>query len=841
MKGKVRMRNYGRRNKNKGFSIVELLIAAAILAIVSVSIALAMTTSSRTYSTSSVEAQLQSEAQLVANAISELAIDAQNATDQPTPEWLATLSPADQAKFDANLQLDYLVDATKIADNAQKILILDAVEDSKKVQYIVAKSDKNAASPQNKIYLSKREWNTPADPSTPGSWDALDDFSLLGNYIGDFTVDTTKVEKDNLLVFKLKYDKNSRSYDGNYQVLMRNKAYASEDEEDEADTAPPKITASIMPEFIYPAVRGGLIQDYYEGAVVDDARYHRYGTSIEFTGGYRTKLADDKLKSTWEIMDNAASDKMGTNDGLFTLGTANTSALNKMNTLNIQADANGYKDLGYDSFRIKFFLTGELKDGSTIVSNEAVANVRMLRIKSLTLKATSGFSAQWKDGWGAQPADEPSNVDGYAYPDSSGNLVDMGLNAAIDCTDWVPYRGGVSWKLEKADGSGAWVPCNNAGFAKLAITESKNSTMNTLQFGKSAMAGQYYRITATSMFDPDYEDSMIIGIGKISGGNGDGFYSRGYYIDLTSWFEQEKGVTTPISKIEIGSQGNSWESAHVEYKYENGRIYLYVSYDSSAYTQQQRRSFYDGSGEVKYRIYDKDGNQLRAANGEDLIAYNMGKVTVTKVTPTNKILVVTKGGSKNVRVKTNYYNLISKDYFGIFIDDTETNLNRAGMTDYHKDLKVETASAYGDVYNYVDEMLVTVTPKTSTKDYNPYPMRLRLAALDYYNLTRVNNSDGTTSYDAVTYQDYTVYVANVKGSDVFIPGPGTTGTSAKIDGTELVWPDSVGSSKVSINGYDSSGNLVTNIGKVYVEGNKTKLDYNGSTYTYSNTYHYWNK
>ena len=69
-----------KKNKcNSGFSLVELVVAIGILAVISTIVAFMMTSSSKNYSRMSVETQLQSEAQLVANAISEYAIDSYNA------------------------------------------------------------------------------------------------------------------------------------------------------------------------------------------------------------------------------------------------------------------------------------------------------------------------------------------------------------------------------------------------------------------------------------------------------------------------------------------------------------------------------------------------------------------------------------------------------------------------------------------------------------------------------------------------------------------------------------------------------------------------------------------
>lgn len=167
--GKIRVGEEGmkvfmaEKNKcNKGFSLVELVVAIGILAVISTIVAFMMTSSSRNYSKMSVETQLQSEAQLVANAISEYAIDSYDAENLCTETI--------DAAYDNTLS---------------KILVLHSLDrDSNAADYVIARTA------ENKLYLGER--TKPAG----GSWSAFT-FSLLGNYITDFTVDTSHVEKDN--------------------------------------------------------------------------------------------------------------------------------------------------------------------------------------------------------------------------------------------------------------------------------------------------------------------------------------------------------------------------------------------------------------------------------------------------------------------------------------------------------------------------------------------------------------------------------------------------------------------------------------------------------------------
>ena len=67
------------KKNQKGFTLVELIIAVAIVAIVSVTIVSFMIAGSRSYASSSTETNIQQEAQIAMNQISDLIIDTSKA------------------------------------------------------------------------------------------------------------------------------------------------------------------------------------------------------------------------------------------------------------------------------------------------------------------------------------------------------------------------------------------------------------------------------------------------------------------------------------------------------------------------------------------------------------------------------------------------------------------------------------------------------------------------------------------------------------------------------------------------------------------------------------------
>lgn len=804
------------QNKRSGFTLVELLVAIAILGVLSVTVVYMMVTSSKTYGKLSVEAQMQSEAQLVANSISEIAIDSFNATD--------SYAESIDSKYDAT---------------QGKILVLDSTVDGEKKQYIVALDGA-----ENNLCLAERTY----DAGTK-TWGALT-YSLLGNYVNDFSVDVSRVEKDNMLNFTLEYEKDNRTYNGNYQVLMRNKAYADKDKDKKQTVDDVRIALGLEPKVVYIDVVAGSVPNYYLNTV-SDANKRSVGTDgVEFASSVVCNQALENKDVNWRLV--------GADEAIFSLSdaTGETSKVQWNPTA-----AYGFADSPIDSFSavisksitvtidVEKEVTNAEGETETVIEQQTVtvdapekaSQILLRRIKKITVNATSG-STQWKNTYTEMGGTQSTEAQGYAYVDNNKKYVPMTLNAAISCSN-IAYGGGLTWKLYKQDESGNWGECTNTAYAKLATATTTTTTNNTVTFGGSVRNGQLYKVVATSIFDPTYSGEYIFGIAPSGAGSGDGFYSRGYYIDLESYIQSLPGLENfDVKEIRKGAGGSSWDNASDVRvaKGEDGRYYMYINYEAYQYSQEKKKDFYMNPGDFELYITDQNGKSSSDYGYTNPLYYVVRPVLVTKALPQSDVVVIQKGRTVDFKVQTQYYNLIKKDYFGIYIDDMDTNLNTGGLYDTNKYLTTLVTSSYGDVYNYVDMATTSVTAKTGTKDHNPLPMTLRFTADDYYTCSNhqgmkdMGYNHGVGPLYTCSYVDYTVYLANVEDSNVFIPTPATTSGSA-------VWPSSVGSTKVSVAGYNADGTLVSDMAKVYTSGSKYKCDYNGVTYTYNRTYHYWSK
>lgn len=818
------------KKNNRGFSMVELLTAIAILGALVGLVGYLMHTSSKTYSRLSVEAQLQSEAQLVANMITELAIDS----------------------CDAKSEFSETIGSGQYTSTSGEILVLDSTLDSEKKQYVICKKTAD-----NQLYLLERTYD-----ATTSSWGAFTD-ALLGDYIVGFNVDTTRVSDENILQFTLSYKKNNEIYDGNYQVLMRNRAYADKEKEGDSPEKNAVLNISVKPNVVYVDIVNDQVPSYYENTISDLSKRTVTTAGIPFNATVFTNQGTI-TDVDWNLN--------GADAEVFDLSTGNGAAT----YLQWDGKSKMFKESPVDSFNLVATKTITLTDGeTTLEASPKTAKILLRRIKSIALYALSG-ATQWKEEYGTVYGGvSDSEAQGYAYMGTNGKYQPINLNAAISASN-IAYGGGLTWKIYMKSATGTWSELNNSSLATLKDTETLLGTANVVNFGSGVENGQVFKVVATSIFDPSYEASYVFGIAPSGNSDGNGFYSRGYYTDMGALLKANDHLhasMSPFSKLvylkvtnvdAAGQTGLSADKVKV-IRDADGNLRLYIDFDAFAYSGEQKESFYTGTVSIHITIgyYDELGNlcidgkesatykaeleaqenrqvsQSYVVNGTTIycemsndIVYQPKAVKTTKVSPTDEVLVIGKGKTQSVTASTSYYNILSPRnglyYLGVYLDDMYNNMLEPGKGATNAYFEVGLTSSYGDTNKYVDSATIQLKAKTlsAQKKYLTEPMILRMAANDFYLIKTTPHDDSHT--------DYKVLIANVEGTECYIAGPEATGA--------LAWEAAVkteveAGTKKTVTGQDSSGGDVT--ATVYKSGNKYYCEYGGRTYTYNPTYNFW--
>lgn len=794
---------------NKGFTITEFLVAFGIMGVIVTTVGYMMTTSSKTYSSLSTEAQLQSEAQLVANAISELAIDS----------------------FDAGnvMEADYTTkNDTGISDTSQLVL-LSRTKTVNTRYYITLNRTKK------ELELYSQTYN-----ASSKTYSSLDGPSLLGQYLDNFEVSLDRVKDENIISFKLVYTKNGKSYTGDYQVLMRNRAYSDPDTKEDTPEEAQLKALTLTPKLVYVDVINGVTTKYYKDSINTTPYSIVNGAgSIEFTAEPIYKGTPASRDSDWSLMNY---DK---------------------NIFNLSADKGTKSNLTWTNVGRDVFINTPNTEFSVVASQGSIkkeARVRLRIVRKITWAGTTGISG-WKSEYSNEvyrgtPAADTQN---YAAAGTSVTLIPS-IDQSNVSTD-------LTWKLyRKNTAATSWVECTEEAYAKLASTTTSGGRQsNTITIGKNVSNTDEFKVEVVSVFDNTVKAEYIFGILPKKTTNGNGDHSRGFKLNFNDWATdvtrggyaddkhddgnfgeyKVKRVTKIIGITSTGpnSIGNPQEGLkrfyHPVSNPDDGQGYIYVDMNSFGFKIEQMKDFYMHDGmdliitfEYKYDVYENQGGKKYPANKEETRTGTMRyKIKPVKMEPlTSPSICLQKGKSMELNTRMHYYNVTKRGEWGIYVSDDETkysnNLNRAGMEGTNEYLSFRDTSSYGNADSYNDLVSCQMEAKASTRQYPTDYLTVRVTSEDYF-----NRSNGY----ADSYYNYKVYIANVEGQGVYIPGPNSKKGSFPAE-SSLPTDEA---SAVTISGISATGGAVS--AKVYKSGSKIKCVYGAITYTYNKTYEYWKK
>lgn len=206
------------RKNQKGFTLVELIIAVAILAIVTAAVCGFIVVGSRSYASSNTDIMLQQDAQLALNQMSDVIID----TTDSISYGLSTSGSSD-------MQL-VLKDSEFAGEATEKCLIVvNRHED-----------ESNNDNPSYWFYWSKDDeiiyFNEVAAHSSTMTPDEIEhefqnadtDKAILAQHVTDFSIDISQFEANRVVMISMTFENGNRTYSTSNNVTVRNRIALNE-------------------------------------------------------------------------------------------------------------------------------------------------------------------------------------------------------------------------------------------------------------------------------------------------------------------------------------------------------------------------------------------------------------------------------------------------------------------------------------------------------------------------------------------------------------------------------------------------------------------------------------
>lgn len=721
------MRKYIKKMNNHGFSLVELLIAMAILGVVSLTIYSFMVTGSRFYGKQSADADIQSEAQLVANTISDLIVDCE-----------VNISYDDQISNQINPAGGGAGSTVYAEGKALEISNSD-------YQFVIFKNDTNL------FYLERRP-----DLSNPNQYEAynINNAQLLAQNITEFEVDLSRVsgkgKGKNIVTFTMTYESMGRSYRGNYQVNLRNDISVS------ANSITPEVKeanltrVNVTPSPITVEVKGK-----------ENPAFMTY--MQEFTAhSDAVNVTRDDLY-TWSVKD-AEDNVVG-----FAVPGGPINEKHYIANFTDAANVPSY-------IRIIATATVPNKATNTYASGEAI--VYFKKLLGLAVVPTSGVTSDKVEPQGR--AVFQANVTDYNMTPSEkkcswkleyriGNSGEF-----LPCTD----SGIASGRLVGSSYSSE-LGCNVASSYVVQLGSKANSNYTfriTIQNQYDPTWTDEYTFTVVKPIEIPGVNSASRGVEIDLEEYFKSEKGSGYYFAVGD-FKHALDDNYRIVDAYI-ENGVNYDADSDLYKIikRDGKFYMYLDFDAWRYSDQKRVLEYYDSHMVQMKVTAEytDGR----ANKETVcqtINWYTEEVTLSSAKPlANTAIVIPKGGAYDASCTVSGYNISKKNMIGIYLQDSyseawnNANVNEVGMLDLNRYIAVDYTGTLGNRYVLIQNGAFRITAKAEESDY---PMDAIPVMITLDPMYRIANSANSSTYLNRSRYYFDVYVANVEGTDIYVQGP----------------------------------------------------------------------
>ena len=222
-------------------------------------------------------------------------------------------------------------------------------------------------------------------------------------------------------------------------------------------------------------------------------------------------------------------------------------------------------------------------------------------------------------------------------------------------------------------------------------------------------------------------------------------------------------------------------------------------------------------------------------------------------------IVLTKGTVENFNIQLKGFNFTQKSDIGLYLRNADTedfvDISTVGNENLNPYITASVTTKVGTAYSpmvggtydpitdkyiyseqdqywdhntekEVSPITVKLSSNTNTKTYPMQGIDFRIAINPYY--IYKNGSGYSADAYADSYSKFKIYIANVEGTNIFIPGNGSKETNVPTNVTTADQPFTTGPANTSVK-------IRKNTSGIWI------MSYNNNTYEFDETYKYWVK